>query len=123
MDSGGVGDLEPARHVDRRSEGLASVRNPSPFSTLSFWMRLLLASGFIPVEAVFGISTFAIHFIDLDSVSASKVASVLHSVARDPERPTVVIASRWLRALAGTFFSRNCVPSRIRCRGSFIRYG
>ena len=29
----------------------------------------------------------------LDSVSASKVASVLHSVAHDPEHPTVVIAS------------------------------
>jgi len=121
--SGEVGDLEPARHVDRISEELASVRNPSLFPTLSFWMRLLLVSSFIHVEAVFGISTFAIHFIGLDSVSASTAASVLHSVAHDPERPTVVIASRWLRALAGTSFSRNCVPSRIRCRGSFIRYG
>ena len=32
-------------------------------------------------------------FIGLDSVSAAKVATVLHSVAHDPEHPTVVIAS------------------------------
>jgi energy-coupling factor transporter ATP-binding protein EcfA2 len=32
-------------------------------------------------------------FIGLDSVSAAKVANVLHSVAHDPEHPTVVIAS------------------------------
>ena len=31
--------------------------------------------------------------LGLDSVSAAKVASVLHSVAHDPEHPTVVIAS------------------------------
>ena len=31
--------------------------------------------------------------VGLDSVSAAKVASVLHSVAHDPEHPTVVIAS------------------------------
>ena len=32
-------------------------------------------------------------FTGLDSVSAAKVANVLHSVAHDPEHPTVVIAS------------------------------
>jgi ABC-type multidrug transport system ATPase subunit len=32
-------------------------------------------------------------FLGLDSVSASKVANVLHSIAHDPENPTAVIAS------------------------------
>ena len=40
-----------------------------------------------------GALTFNFSFLGLDSVSASKVASVLHSVAHDPEYPTVVIAS------------------------------
>lgn len=31
--------------------------------------------------------------IGLDSVSAAKVANVLHAVAHDPENPTAVIAS------------------------------
>ena len=40
-------------------------------------------------------STYRLRFflLGLDSVSASKVASVLHSVAHDTEHPTVVIAS------------------------------
>lgn len=40
-----------------------------------------------------GVSTSPILFIGLDSVSASKVASVLHSVAHDPKNPTAVVAS------------------------------
>ena len=56
-------------------------------------MSLLPVSGSIPVEVAICTLTFPILFIGLDSVSASKVASVLHSVAHDPEHPTVVIAS------------------------------
>lgn len=56
-------------------------------------MSLLPVSGFISIEAAICILTFPILLTGLDSVSASKVASVLHSVAHDPEHPTVVIAS------------------------------
>ena len=42
---------------------------------------------------MYGLLNLSFSFIGLDSVSAAKVASVLHSVAHDPEHPTVVIAS------------------------------
>lgn len=36
---------------------------------------------------------FNLHSLGLDSVSAAKVANVLHSIATDPVNPTAVIAS------------------------------
>lgn len=56
-------------------------------------MNRLPVSGSIPRGYDPRVDPLDFSSVGLDSVSAAKVAGVLHSVAHDPEHPTVVIAS------------------------------
>lgn len=56
-------------------------------------MNLLPVSSSIPRGYDQHIDPLDFPSVGLDSVSAAKVANVLHSVAHDPQHPTVVIAS------------------------------